>query len=114
VIHVEAEAFGKLVKEIAAHGAELRRLSIVVGTPATEDTDASGLVEQVSELRRVFGQAPNDATGEPGSGLCKVLAELARCEATRRASIMKASGVAAAVAVGAAEGILRLIQHFGG
>lgn len=66
------------------------------GADHAEHVEGTGLAGVVERLDRTIGRAPNDATGDKGSGLCRVLAELAREQRTQ------SRGVARAVAVGSA------------
>jgi len=86
---------------------EFRSLSAVVGkVPTPDDTSGSGIASQISHLVLTVGRAPNDATGDAGSGLCKVVAE------RERRMLRGAAGVAGGTIV-AVEGVLKLLEQLG-
>jgi len=67
----------------------------------------------VSELRAEVGRAPNDATGEPGSGMARVLAEVAQSSGAHQRKMIGAATLGAGGVVGAIEGLLALFRSFG-
>lgn len=71
------------------------------------------LEHQVAELLDCIGRPPNPATGDPGAGMFRVVAELRGVSA---ASHRKTAGVATAGAAGmfaVFELLLELLKHWG-
>lgn len=107
-----------LVGQLMARTAELERTSAALeravgAAPCDEHDDGTGLAGAVAELTRTIGHAPNDATGDEGSGLMRVVAELARGAEFRSRSHAKAGAVGAAGALVIIEGLLELGRHLG-
>ncbi len=70
--------------------------------------ETSDLRKVVNRLEETIGEAPNDATGTPGRGLCRQLAELVKAHKTTRAHVNR-TGVSVAAVVAAIEVIARLM-----
>jgi hypothetical protein len=89
---------------------ELRR---TLGRSAADDDGPSGLLGAVECLQVTLGEAPNEATGDRGSGLCRVLAEIARDhrQQTRNTAKAMVAGSAGAIAVG--QVVLELLRAAG-
>jgi len=64
-------------------------------------------------LTATVGHAPNDATGDPGSGMARVLAEVAQTSRTHQRKMIGAATLGAGGVVGAIEAVLALLRSFG-
>lgn len=57
---------------------EVRALASVVGAaPDAKGNGGAGVAGDVHEMKECIGRAPNKATGDPGAGMARVVAELA-------------------------------------
>jgi hypothetical protein len=83
--------------ELGTLVAEVSHLRRQVGDEGDEHEPPSGLVGRLTRLEQLIGEAPNDATGSPGTGLCGVVADTARTHRQQRALMLKLMAFAGVV-----------------
>lgn len=99
----------ELAAEVFKLGAIAARLETTLGN-GLDGGKPTGLCALVAELRDTVGSAPNAATGDPGDGLCAVVANLAMSHATQSRRVVTGATLAAGGAMGVIEGVLQLVK----
>lgn len=90
-----------------------RQLEEVIGCCASETSPGLGLVGCMERLEETIGRAPNAATGEPGSGLCGVLAELVERSGPMGRKMLAATAAGAAGAIGLVQALVEGLRAVG-
>jgi hypothetical protein len=103
-----------LAAEVLKLAALAERLDATLGREETDAAPASGLCACVGQLKATVGKAPNAATGEPGTGLCSVVAELATAYQAQTRRVVTGTTLAAGGVVVVIESVLRILQAFTG
>jgi hypothetical protein len=104
----------ELADRIDALERAVSELRAVIGkVPSDGDPDGAGVAGAVATLNRTVGRAPNDATGDEGAGLARVVAELARQKPATGRTMLRASAVGGGGAVALATVLIELARMLG-